>query len=316
METSHLPGLRPTSEGAEALVTYFQETTVAGLQRFAANHTGKRNRKDWFDQYLDAHDEFRRTGQGLHLRAGITSITRGQRTRNGMHVSDYVPGLFAELDHPDVEAATVEVFGLYSSMQSISVTFTRWDTEVRVKEEALTHDDIGPVPAVQDIEQVLLSKLDSWVDASPAPATPAPFRVFIGHGGDGQWRDLKDSLRDQHNFEVDAFEAMTRASQVISQIVQGMAEGSTAAVLVFTKADEMKDGTWRARQNVVHEAGYFQGRLGWERTILVVEEGVALPSNFDGTQHIGFPSGMISAAEGRVAAALQALRNRPYGICP
>jgi predicted nucleotide-binding protein len=145
---------------------------------------------------------------------------------------------------------------------------------------------------------------------------PPPFRVFIGHGGDGQWRDLKDSLRDQHHFDVDAFEAMTRTSQVISQIVQGMAEGSTAAVLVFTKADEMKDGTWRARQNVVHEAGYFQGRLGWERTILVVEEGVVLPSNFDGTQHIGFPSGVISAAEGRVAAALQAIRNRPFGICP
>jgi predicted nucleotide-binding protein len=38
----------------------------------------------------------------------------------------------------------------------------------------------------------------------------------------------------------------------------------------------------------VHEAGLFQGRLGFERTVLLVEKGVEFLSNLHGMQVIGF----------------------------
>lgn len=314
MESSRLPALRPSTKGAEALVAYFVQHAKAGLEHLAANNT--RNKKDWTEQYFHARDKFLKEGsKALWLEAGITNITRGTRTRAGMRVTEYTSGLFTELDSDDIETVSVEVTGIYSRISSIEVTFTRWETVIRMQTDTFPDDGMGGAPSMDELERVLQEAMEPWVDTPPAPLTPPPFRVFIGHGGDQQWRDLKDALRDRHHFDVDAFEAMTRTSQVISEIVQGMATGSTAAVLVFTKADKMADGTWRARQNVVHEAGYFQGRLGWERTILVVEEGVVLPSNFDGTQHIRFPSGVISAAEGPVTAALQEIRNRPIGIC-
>lgn len=38
----------------------------------------------------------------------------------------------------------------------------------------------------------------------------------------------------------------------------------------------------RARQNVVFEAGYFMGKLGRNRIVIVAEHGVELPSDMQG----------------------------------
>ena len=45
------------------------------------------------------------------------------------------------------------------------------------------------------------------------------------------------------------------------------------AFLVLTAEDEQTDGTLHARENVIHEAGLFQGRLGFEKAIILLEEG-------------------------------------------
>ena len=37
----------------------------------------------------------------------------------------------------------------------------------------------------------------------PAPPPPKPL-VFIGHGKDQSWRDLKDHLHEQHGYDVEA----------------------------------------------------------------------------------------------------------------
>jgi hypothetical protein len=47
------------------------------------------------------------------------------------------------------------------------------------------------------------------------------------------------------------------------------------ASLILTAEDEQADDTEVARQNVVHEVGLFQGHLGNERAILMLEEGRA-----------------------------------------
>ena len=48
------------------------------------------------------------------------------------------------------------------------------------------------------------------------------------------------------------------------------------------------------RLNVVHEAGLFQGRLGFKRAIVVFEEGCQEFSNIEGVVQIRFPRGAIS----------------------
>ena len=64
----------------------------------------------------------------------------------------------------------------------------------------------------------------------------------------------------------------------------------------MTAGDERSDGAIQARMNVVHEAGLFQGRLGFSRAIVMLEDGCEDFSNIDGLGQIRFPKGNISAA--------------------
>lgn len=134
---------------------------------------------------------------------------------------------------------------------------------------------------------------------------PEPLHVFIGHGGNQQWRDLKDHLQDKHKIRVEAYEVGARAGHTIRDILEEMLGNSTFACLVLTGEDELKEGTLQARQNVIHEAGLFQGRLGFARAIILLEDGTEEFSNIAGVQQIGFSKGNIKETFGEVLATIR-----------
>jgi predicted nucleotide-binding protein len=84
-----------------------------------------------------------------------------------------------------------------------------------------------------------------------------------------------------------------------------MLDNAAIAFIVLTAEDETTDGTERARQNVVHEAGLFQGRLGFSRAIVLLEDGCDEFSNIAGLGQIRFPRGQIGAAFDQVRQVLQ-----------
>jgi predicted nucleotide-binding protein len=84
-----------------------------------------------------------------------------------------------------------------------------------------------------------------------------------------------------------------------------MLDTAAIALLVLTAEDERIDGAVVARQNVVHEAGLFQGRLGFERAIVLLEEGCEEFSNIAGLGQIRFPTGGIAAAFEEVRRVLE-----------
>ena len=57
--------------------------------------------------------------------------------------------------------------------------------------------------------------------------------------------------------------------------------------------------------NAVHEAGLFQGRLGFMRAIVLLEEGCEQFSNIEGLGQIRFPCGNISAAFEEIRRVLE-----------
>lgn len=134
-------------------------------------------------------------------------------------------------------------------------------------------------------------------------ATPE-ITVFIGHGQHKEWEKLKSHLQDKHDVHVIAYETGARAGHSIRDILDRMANDSSFALLVLTGEDKSEDGV-RARQNVIHECGLFQGRLGFDRAIMLVEEGIKLASNFDGIQQLRFRKGRISETFGDVIATLR-----------
>jgi predicted nucleotide-binding protein len=84
-----------------------------------------------------------------------------------------------------------------------------------------------------------------------------------------------------------------------------MIQKSSFALLVLTAEDEQGDGHFRARQNVIHEAGLFQGKLGFPRAIILLEEGVENLSNLDGVQYINFKQNNIRETFGDVVATIK-----------
>lgn len=129
--------------------------------------------------------------------------------------------------------------------------------------------------------------------------------VFIGHGHSSAWRDLKDHLQDLHNYQVQAYETGACTGRTIKEILEELMASSTFAILVHTGEDETADKRLRARQNVVHETGLFQGKLGFNRAIVLHERGVEELSNLAGVQYIGFDKDNIAATFGHVLATLK-----------
>ena len=129
--------------------------------------------------------------------------------------------------------------------------------------------------------------------------------VFIGHGRSTAWRDLKDHLQDQHEIKVVAYEIGARAGHTIRDILDDMLGRASIAFLVMTGEDTQNDGTLRARQNVVHETGLFQGRLGFSRGIVLLESGAEEFSNLYGIQQIIFAKGSIRETFGDVLANIK-----------
>lgn len=119
--------------------------------------------------------------------------------------------------------------------------------------------------------------------------------IFIGHGRANTWRELKDFIQDRLELPWEEFNRVSIAGVTNVVRLSQMLDTSCIAFLVMTAEDEMADGGMQARMNVIHEVGLFQGRLGFERAIVLLEEGCQEFSNIHGLGQIRFPNGQISA---------------------
>ena len=98
---------------------------------------------------------------------------------------------------------------------------------------------------------------------------------------------------------------MTSTGHAIRNILEDMLSKTSFAVLVLTGEDETPEGGFRARQNVIHEAGLFQGRLGFNRAIILLEEGTEEFSNIQGIEQIRFRKANIKETFGEILATLR-----------
>jgi hypothetical protein len=120
--------------------------------------------------------------------------------------------------------------------------------------------------------------------------------VFIGHGRSKEWKDLKDFINDRMRLPWDEFNRVPVAGIPNTVRLSTMLDAAAIAFLILTAEDEMADGKMQARMNVIHEAGLFQGRLGFSRAIVLLEEGCEEFSNIEGLGQIRFPKNNIRAA--------------------
>jgi predicted nucleotide-binding protein len=130
-------------------------------------------------------------------------------------------------------------------------------------------------------------------------------KVFIGHGRSEAWRDLKDFIHDRLGLLWDEFNRIPVAGITNIARLSQMLDDAGIAFLILTAEDEKADGTIQARMNVIHEAGLFQGRLGFTKAIILLEEGCEEFSNIKGLGQIRFPKGNIKQAFDEIRQVLE-----------
>ena len=135
-----------------------------------------------------------------------------------------------------------------------------------------------------------------------APRTAT--KVFIGHGNSTEWLNLRIFLSETLGLSCDEFNIEPTAGLQTAYRIETMLASARMAFLVMTAEDQHKDGTVHARQNVVHEIGLFQARLGQHRAIVMLENGCSRFSNLDGLTTINFPSRDLMARSEEIRRVL------------
>ena len=143
------------------------------------------------------------------------------------------------------------------------------------------------------------------MDIQPSQKEITGHRVFIGHGRSEIWRELKDFIEDRLKLPWDEFNRISPVGKTNTERLSEMLNKATFALLVMTAEDEQPDGTFHPRKNVIHELGLFQREVGFEKAIILLEDGCEEPSNIHGLVQIRFPKDHIRAAFEEIRRVLE-----------
>ena len=115
-------------------------------------------------------------------------------------------------------------------------------------------------------------------------------KVFVIHGHDEEMkRSVQLFLTRANLTDIVLHEQLDKNQTIIEKLIE---VGSTVsyAIALLSPDDIQADGTFRARQNVILEIGYFMGKLGRERLRLLVKENVVIPTDLQGILYDNYNS--------------------------
>jgi len=148
-------------------------------------------------------------------------------------------------------------------------------------------------------------EIRSHSELAPPAAAPTEPRVFISHGRASDWREVQSFIERDAGISTLELEQEPNLGRTVLEKLRQEAERCTSAVIVMTGDDADADGKPRARENVLHEIGYFQGRFGLSAVCLLHEEGTSIPSNIHGLVYIPFPKETVRATFGPLMRELK-----------
>jgi predicted nucleotide-binding protein len=129
--------------------------------------------------------------------------------------------------------------------------------------------------------------------------------VFIGHGHSLLYLKVERFLEKRLGLQTESFESEPRGGQHTVDVLEGMLERASFAVMVMTGDDHVESGNPRARQNVIHEVGLFQGRLGFTKVAVLRQRGTEDFSNIAGLTDLRFDDASIESVFEDLRAMLE-----------
>lgn len=119
-----------------------------------------------------------------------------------------------------------------------------------------------------EVARDFISRLDNERRTSMLPKG-----VFVAHGTNPEWLVVQRFIEDRFELPVYSFESSSWGGCQVTEVLTDYLDRCGLAVCVLTADDFTGDGRRFARQNVIHEVGLFQGRHGFDRVLVLAEDG-------------------------------------------
>lgn len=160
---------------------------------------------------------------------------------------------------------------------------------------ALNYD--RSIDCVRDLQTTIL-ELTDYLDEGDCGdkvidkiATYSNNKVFIVHGHDGELKEALARLLEAQNITPIILSEQANKGKTIIEKFEAYSDVGAAITLFTTddlgKAKDNNELKPRARQNVIFEAGYFMGKLGRDKVVVVAEDEVEIPSDLQGVVYTG-----------------------------
>lgn len=137
-----------------------------------------------------------------------------------------------------------------------------------------------------------LDKNKNYLNLSEPLLPPDTKNIFVIHGHDElNTRRLLNIIQNDFLLNPMAIFLKPGQSRNILEKFESNAATCSFAFALFSQDDEIIKNNERylqARPNVIFESGWFTGRLGKNRIVLLLQNGVKIHSDFDGISRIQF----------------------------
>jgi sugar/nucleoside kinase (ribokinase family) len=145
--------------------------------------------------------------------------------------------------------------------------------------------------ALPDLSKGFLERVETLNTAQ----TPTARGVFLVHHESPYRTVVRRFIETDCGLPVYEMTSTDIAGSGFAALLGEQAPRCGFAVCLLGKTETMADGRARADQNVVYQAGFFQGKYGFGRVALLSEEGCEGFSNVAGLVHLDFPPDQVDA---------------------
>lgn len=145
------------------------------------------------------------------------------------------------------------------------------------------------------LEELELSDSPQKVDGVHKAAVKYSNRIFVVHGHDKAMKQAVARVLEKIELEPIILHEKPNEGRTLIEKFTDSSDVSFAVILLspddvaYPKDQSSKDAKPRARQNVIFELGFFIGKLGRNRVlVLYQEENIEMPSNYTGVLYIPY----------------------------
>jgi hypothetical protein len=150
-------------------------------------------------------------------------------------------------------------------------------------------------------------------DGRPHRTSSPPAGVFIAHNDDAQWDVVHRFLEQECGVAVYSLSLDVPGEELADQMRRYLSRCGFAVCVLSASSGAGADR--HADHSVVHQAGILQGRYGFARVAMLVEEGCEMFSNVAGLIRFDFRAGHVETTFWQLERMLrrEGLRPPSYG---